>query len=331
VNTSLALLLLALAASPPVAERRVLDRVAATVNGDVVTLAELTRRAGSEWERVESLPAGPAKEKARAEALRRAFDQVVAEKLLDAQARVLDVEATDTQIDAAIGEIKQRNGFSDEQLDRALEEQGLDRAAFRKQIKRELQTFSVLQYKVRSRVKASDEDLRAYYEGHPQEFAGDEEVHVRHIFLPLPEDANAAETARVQAEGQRVLQRLKTGESFAKLAKELSKGPSAEDGGDLGWLRRGTVQKSLEDAAFALKDGQISGIVRAGPGLHILEVEGHRRGGAKTFDEAKDEIRNRLMEQQAESYRQQYVAELKKDAIIDAKIPELKQQLAQQP
>lgn len=311
-------------ASTPAAGRLVIDRVAATVNGEVVTLGELTRRAGSEWERVSELPAGTEKEKARAEVLRRVFDQVVSEKLFDAQARVLDVEATDQQIDAAIAEIKQRNTFTDEQLDRALEDQGIDRAAFRKQIKRELQTFSVLQYKVRNRVKVSDEDLRNYYQTHPQEFEGEEEVHVRHVFLPLPEGADAAETARVKAEGQKILQRLKTGEDFAKLAKEFSKGPSAADGGDLGWLRRGTIQKSLEEVAFALKANQVSGLVRAGPGLHVLRVEARRRGGAKTFDEAKEEIRTRLLEQQGETYRQQYIAELRKDALIDAKAPELR-------
>jgi peptidyl-prolyl cis-trans isomerase SurA len=302
----------------------VVDRVAATVNGDVVTLSDLEERAGAEWTRAERMDPGPARDEARRAALRRALDAVVAEKLLSKQAEVLQLEVTDAQIDAAIGDIKTRNHFDDAQLDRALADQGLDRATFRQQVRRELETYQVLQYKVRGRVKLSDADVLNYYQTHTQEFSGEQELKVRHIFLPLAEGATKAEEEKARALGERVVQRLRTGEDFAKVAREVSKGPSAEEGGDIGWLRRGTVQKQLEDAAFALKDGQISPLVRAGPGLHILKVEARRTGGGKSFDEAKEEIRTRLYEEQVGSYRQAYIEELKKSALIEVKIPELK-------
>lgn len=302
----------------------VLDRVAATVNGEVVTLSDLQERAGSEWDRVEGMAPGPGREDARRQLLRRAFDLVVAEKLLAKQAEALQLEVTDAQIDAAIQDIKTRNRFDDSQLDQALAAQGLDRAAFRLQVRRELETYQVLQHKVRGRVKLSDADVRNYYQTHPQEFGGEEEVKVRHIFLPLREDAPRADEQKVRAAAERVLQRLRTGEDFEKVAREVSKGPSAADGGDIGWLRRGTIQKELEDAAFALKDGQISAPVRAGPGLHVLKVEGRRLGGARSFEEAQEEIRNRLYEEQVGTYRQQYIDELRKSALIEVKIPELR-------
>ena len=183
--------------------------------------------------------------------------------------------------------------------------------------------MELMQAKVRARGKVTDEDLKNYYQSHPQEFGGDPEVRVRHIFLPLREDASPEEVAKARAEGERVLQRLKTGEDFAKVAKQVSKGPSAQDGGDLGWLRHGTIDQRLEEAALALKPGEISKPVRAGPGLHLFKVEEKRLAGAKTFDQAKEEIRQKLFEQQAGSYRDQMLAELRKDAFIDAKIPEL--------
>jgi peptidyl-prolyl cis-trans isomerase SurA len=318
--TSLAALLALLAAAPG----EIVDRVAATVDGDVVTLSEVEERAGAEYERTQRLPAGKERDEARRTALRRAFDQIVAEKLLAKQAKALQLEVTEPQIDAALADIRTRNRFSEEDLDRALAEQGLDRPTFRAQIRRELETYQVLQARVRGRVKVADDDLLNYYQTHPQEFSGEEELHVRHIFLPLPEATSPADEARAIAAGERVLQRLKTGEDFAKVAREVSKGPSAEDGGDLGWLRRGTIQKALEDAAFALKDGQISGLVRAGPGLHVFKVEARRRGGARTFEEVKEEIRARLMDEQVGQTREQYIEELRRAAAIDVKIPELR-------
>lgn len=314
-------LLLALVSAAP---GDVVDRVAATVDGEVVTLSELQERAGAEWERVEGMETGAARERARQEALRRAFESVLAEKLLARQAAALQLEVTDAQVDAAVQDIKTRNRFDDAQLDQALASQGLDRATFRQQVRRELETYQVLQFKVRGRVKLSEADVRNYYQTHPQEFGGEQEVKVRHLFLPLPEGASKAEEDKARAQAERVLQRLRTGEDFAKVSREVSKGPSAADGGDIGWLRRGTIQKQLEDAAFALKDGQISPIVRAGPGLHILKVEGHRTGGGRSFEEAQEEIRARLYEEQVGTYRQQFIDELKKDALIEVKIPELK-------
>jgi peptidyl-prolyl cis-trans isomerase SurA len=327
------LLFLALGAAPAptptpapasAAKSDLVDRLAATVDGEVVTLSEVEERAASELRRAEALAPGKERDEAHDRALRRAFDIIVAEKLLSKQAKALGLEVTEQQVDAAIADIKNRNHFDDEQLDRALADQGLDRAAFRSQIRRELETYQVMQAKVRSKVKVTDDDLTNYYQTHPQEFGGETEIHVRHIFLPLAEDASPAEGARVRAAGEKVLQRLRSGEDFAAVARQVSKGPSGDDGGDLGWLRRGTVQKSLEDAAFALKDGQVSGLVRAGPGLHIVKVEGHRIGGARSFDDVKEEIRNRLVEEQVGLTRQQLLDELRKAAVIEVKIPELR-------
>lgn len=336
MNLSLALLAATLSAAPaapaapatqatPAAPRRVLDRVAALVNGDVVTLQELEQRAAAlGLAQAEALPAGPARDKARAEALRRAFDQVVSDKLFAEKAKELEIEVTDKQVDDAIEGVKKQNGFTDAQLEAALASEGYAMADYRARIRRELQNFSLLQYKVAGKIKTSEEDLRNYYQSHPQEFEGDDEVRVRHVFVPFAPGGGEQAEAQARAEAQRVLQRLRTGEDFARVARELSRGPSADEGGELGWLKRGTIHRTLEDAAFALKTGEISGLVEAGPGIHILKVEERRRGGGKTFEQAREEIRQRLGEEQAETYRQQYVAELRRDALIDVKLAELK-------
>jgi len=302
----------------------VVDRVAATVNGDLITLGELVERAGEEYRRAEALAAGPERDAARRKVLRRVFDEVVTEKLLAAQAAELGLEATDAQVDAAIEDIKKRNGLDEKRLDEALAQQGLDRESFRRQVRANLETYNLLGYKVRNRVKVTDEDLKNYYQRHASDFAGVEEIHVRHIFFPLPDGAAAPDEAKVRALGERTLQRLAAGEDFAAVAREVSKGPGAQDGGDLGWLRRGVVQKALEDAAFGLKTGHVSGLVRASPGLHILKLEERRLGGAKSFEEAKEELRERLSNEQLDTYRGQYIEELRRDALVDIKLPELK-------
>jgi peptidyl-prolyl cis-trans isomerase SurA len=313
----------ATAAAPQPALRSTLDRVAATVNGDVITMRELESLGGSALVEANLMAPGPERDRARSEALRAAFDLLVADRLFQQQVKKLSLEVTDSQVDAQIESIKEQNQFDDDALAGALLAQGMSKAAFRERIRNQLQNFAVLQYKVGGRVQVSDMELENYYRSHPQEFQGEEEVRVRHVFLPLAENASSADVGRVEADGERVLERLKAGEDFAKIAREVSRGPSAESGGELGWLKHGTIQKALEDVVFSLRDGQISGLVRAGSGIHILRVDERRKAPGRSFAEVKEIIRDRLVSEQADRYRTQYVAELRRDAYIETLIPEL--------
>ena len=307
------------------APRLVLNRVAATVNGEVVTQLELELRAGDEWRRAAATPPGPERDRATALVLRRAFEVVLSEKLFHAQALAMQLEVTDEQVDLAVADIKKRNNADDKMLDQMLAEQQLTRASFREQVRGQLESYNVLSAKVRSKVKLSDDDVRNYYQRHPGEFVGEEELRVRHILLPLSEEAPAAEVTRATAAAEKVRQRIAGGEPFGDVAKAVSKGPGAADGGDLGWLRRGTMQRSLEEVVFALKDGEMTRLVRAGPGLHLFKVEERRTAGGKSFEQARDEIRDKLSMEQTQAYRDQYLGELKRDAVIDYRIPELKE------
>jgi peptidyl-prolyl cis-trans isomerase SurA len=321
VTHALLALSLAAAAAAPATPPLVLDRVAALLNGEVVTLHDLQDRAGEELRRAAAAPAGAEREQATRRALRRAWDQVVAERLFHAQALTLQLEIGEAQVEGAIDDIKKRNRFDDTQFDLALAGQGLDRAAFKAQFRRELESMQVLNYRVRSRVKVTDEDVQNYFRTHPAAFGGEEELHVRHLMLPLAADAAPAAVQAAQAQGARLLARAQAGEELAALVRELSKGASD---GDLGWLKRGQIQKQLEDAFVGLADGQVSKLVRAGPGLHLFKVEGRRVAGGRTLEQAKDEIRDTLTQEQTASYREQYLAELKREAVIELRLPELK-------
>jgi peptidyl-prolyl cis-trans isomerase SurA len=250
----------------------------------------------------------------------------VAERLLDAQAKELQLEVGDAEVDGVIGETKQRYKLDDAALDEALQREGLTRAAYRERVRRDLQSYRVVQTRVRSRIKTSDEDLRNYYQQHAREFATSEEIKVRHIFFALPAGAASADEARAREKAEKALQRVRGGADFEAVAREVSQGPSASAGGDLGWLRRGVVQPELERAAFALGAGEISGVVRTKTGFQILKVEGRRGGEPRPFDQVKDEIRDRVTNDQADALRVQYVAELRKDALIEIRAPELQEE-----
>ena len=324
------LLLLAAILATPVAraaetrtDPRTVDRVAAIVNGEVITLSELIERAGNEYRRAWNLPPGPTRDQARAKVLRAAYEAVLAERLIEGEVKTAGIDVTEAQIDAAIEDVKKRNNLSDDMLKQALAGEGLSVTAYRARLRKDFENHLVVSTKVQSRVKISDDDVKGYYQSHLAEFTGEEQVKLRLILLQVAAGAPAEQEARVKATGETLLTRIAAGEDFADLAKQVSQGPGASSGGDLGWVKKGTMPIDLERVAFTLEPGQNSGLVRAKTGWIILKADDRRAGKAPPLDEVKERIREKIGMQQLEMYRKQYIDELRRDAVIELKIPEL--------
>jgi peptidyl-prolyl cis-trans isomerase SurA len=325
LKTLTPILLVALLAAPAgsASAQRTVDRVAAVVNGDVITLSELTQRAGAEYRRAMDMPPGPARDQARSRALRTAYDSVLAERLVEAEVKTLGIEVTEAQIDGAIEDVKKRNNLSDEVLKQALAAEGMTITAYRARLRKDFENHLLIAAKVQNRVKVTDDDVQGYYQTHLSEFAGEEQAKLRLILLQVAAGAPAAEDARVKAAGETLLTRLAAGEDFADLARQVSQGPGAASGGDLGWVKKGTMPIDLERVAFALAPGQNSGLIRAKTGWIILKADDRRSAKAPPIEEVRDRIREKIGNQQAETYRKQYLQELKSEALIELKIPEL--------
>jgi peptidyl-prolyl cis-trans isomerase C len=155
-----------------------------------------------------------------------------------------------------------------------------------------------------------EEEVKKIYD---TKFAGmkpEEEIHARHILVAT------------EAEAKEVKARLLKGEDFATVAKEKSKDPSAE-GGDLGFFGRGQMLKPFEDAAFALKQGEISDPVQTQFGWHIIKVEEKRTRPPPTFDQVKDTITGQLTAQKAK----QTLKDLHDAAKIEIVDPEIKKSM----
>lgn len=136
-------------------------------------------------------------------------------------------------------------------------------------------------------VQVTDEDLRAAYEEEKQRFQTTEERKARHILISVAEGQEDA--ARKQADA--IEERLKKGEDFAKIAKEVSTDAGSKDqGGDLGWISRGTLTGPFEDALFAMQAGEVSAPVRTEQGFHIIRVDELRSGDLQPFETVRDEL-----------------------------------------
>ncbi len=146
-----------------------------------------------------------------------------------------------------------------------------------------------------------------------------DEVHARHILLKIPSSADERTRARIRLKAERLAAELKdaSDEEFATRAKEVSQGPSAARGGDLGWFRRGTMVPAFEEAAFRLKPGQTSGVVESPFGLHIIRVVARRHVDPNSFEAHRDRIEQVLTDAEMQERIPRWIASLKARATIE--------------
>lgn len=154
-------------------------------------------------------------------------------------------------------------------------------------------------------LKTTDEELKEYYEKNRERFKDmPERVRVRHILVPEEEEAKD------------LLKKITAGEDFVKLAKEHSICPSAKNGGDLGYFSRGRMAPLFEEAAFKLKKGEVSDVVRTNFGFHIIKMEDHKQAGASNFNDVKFEIEQAVVFQKKDQKIRDLIAQLKSKAKI---------------
>jgi peptidyl-prolyl cis-trans isomerase SurA len=311
------LALAAALAAAPAARARVVERIAAVVGDAIVLASEVEERVAPLMTDVNQIP-DPDKRAARAAALRReVLDRLIDDELIVQQAAELKLSISDEQVDASIEEIKKQNNLTDEQLREALRSQGMTMASYRADLRRQLLRFRVLNIAVGSRVNVSDDEVRSYYDRHMKD-GSNVQVRASHVFIAIPDGADAQVVAEKRAQAERILQRAQAGEDFAKLAREASDDAATRaDGGDLGYFGKDMLPKSIEELVFSMKVGDIRGPVRADRGFHVIKLVDRKVQPPKPFDEVKDDIRNQLRQKEMERQTKIYLADLRKKTLVD--------------
>jgi peptidyl-prolyl cis-trans isomerase D len=151
-----------------------------------------------------------------------------------------------------------------------------------------------------NKVVVQSVDLKAYYQMDTERFIEPKKVKARHILLKVAKTDPPEKEQAVKKRAEELLQKLKNKEDFAKLAEKNSEDPgSAAKGGDLGYFKQGDMVKPFEEAAFALKPGQLSELVRTPYGFHIIRVEDVKEAHTKTFEDVKGILEKELRQEEA--------------------------------
>ena len=304
---------------PAMSQARVVEKIVALVGSDIILQSEVEERAAPMMADIAAI-SNPSQRAARASALRRQIlERMVDEQLLVQEATELKISISSEEVDRSIEQIKKDYGLDDAQLREELHKQGLTLAAYRLNTKREILRYRVINIAVGSKINVSDADVQSYYERHMQ--AASIQVRASHIFLSIPEGADAATAQEKEKQAQLLLHRAQSGEDFAKLAREYSEDPATRaEGGDLGWFGKDILPKPIEELVFAMKVDEVRGPVRADRGFHVIKLLGRRAQDPKPLAEVRDQIRGQLRQREMEKQTKNFLGELRKRTLVDIRM-----------
>ena len=310
-----------LLASSAAAQARTVERIVAVVGEDIVLESEMNERARPFLQEISALPDANQR-KARAAAVRReVLDNIISENLLLQQADELKLSVTSEEIDRSIEQIKKDYGLTDAQLLDELRKQGLNMASYRQSTRREILKYRVLNIAVGSKVQVSDNDVQNYYERNMKS-GSNQQVKVSHIFIVIPENADAAKVLEREQYAKKILARAKAGEDFGGLARELSEdGATRAEGGDLGYFGKEMgLPKTVEELVFNMKVGEVGGPVRGNQGFHVIKLMDRRAKDVKPLGDVKEELRGQLRSKEMERQTKAYLADLRRRTLVEVRL-----------
>lgn len=249
------------------------------------------------------------------------LDGLITDTLISMQAQQLGLNVTGQDVQAYMDQIMQANDLDQATLLAALAQQGLDEQGYRRQVRRELLKNQLVSRDIRQKVNITDEDVARFYKENPAQFSVPAAVELSHILFLVPPGATGDAAAAVTDKARRAHMRLVSGESFTKVAREMSEAPDGPDGGKLGRIKKGEMMPEIESVAFILPAGEISHPVRSPVGLHILKVDSREQADLVPLDQIQEQIRDRLY---AEAIQERFDSwadeDLREDHVIDIRI-----------
>ena len=284
--------------------RQQVDRVVLVVNEEIMTLTEFMNEAEKN---------GINMEEAGMEY--KFLEQMIDKTIVEQEAKQAGITVTDEELDFTLKEIKSRYNLKEEEMEKALAKQNMTEENFREQWRFQILTQKLMESKVKGNIAVTDQEIKEYY----QETYGDydedvSEIRIAHILI-LNEGPDALQKAT------KIADEAKAGGDFPKLAKEYSQDTmSAQNGGDLGYFKKGDLVESLEFAVQDVQINEVVGPVESPGGYHIIKVLDKKDSKIGIPQSYSNEIRNTIYNQKAEDMLKNYLKEIKETAYIERKL-----------
>jgi peptidyl-prolyl cis-trans isomerase SurA len=302
----------------------VVEQIIARVNNQIITSSEFQRSQDELRQEVQQQDSATA-DKVYAEREKDVLRDLIDQQLLLEEGRDLGITA-ETEVIKKLDEMrKQMHLDTMEDLEKAAEAQGISFEDFKQNLKNQIITQQVIGKEVGAKMNISKEEEEKYYDEHKSELEHPEEIRLSEILISTEKNGspdlstNDATLQAAKAKADDLLVQIHKGAKFEDIAKKYSNGPSAAQGGDLGYFKRGALSKQLEDVTFAMKAGDVSNVIRTRQGFVILKVSDHQKAGIPSLEEVEPKLQDAIYMEKLQPALRAYLTKLREDAFIDIK------------
>ncbi|MDM4766972.1 peptidylprolyl isomerase [Pelomonas sp. SE-A7] len=245
------------------------DQIAAVVNNDVVAASEVLARIQQIREEARRKGDIPDPEEIR----KQAMEALILERVLVTNAREAGAKVDEPELDRVVANVAVQNKMSMEQLRERLKADGMDYRRFREQLRDQMLMERVREAEVQKRIKISDSDVDRYLEEQQEKANSNPQLNIGQVLISVPEGASDQVVAERKAKAEAALARLKAGEDFGKVARELSEDSFRDKGGEIGLRQAERLPDLLVEAVKGLKTGELRPTVLRSPsGFHVLKM-----------------------------------------------------------
>ena len=296
-------------------EPRIIDGIAATVNGEVITFSQVRGLIGPRERILRQQYTGEEYQKQLKEAEAQALKDLIDRELIVQSFKKEKFALPDYFVEQRTNEIIRENFGGDRNtFMKMLEAQNFSLSEFKKNEFEKIIVSAMRGKNVNPNMVASPTRIAEYYKKHREEFSSKAEVKLRMIMIPSRAgEGNAASQKAMAAE---IVGKLSGGGDFARMAQMYSEDSTRDLGGDWGWVQRQTLAGPLEKIAFSLPVGKVSNIVELGGNYYILKVDEKRGGVTKPLAQVRDEVEKKLRQEDAQRMQENWLAGLRQKATI---------------
>ncbi|MEQ1806708.1 MAG: peptidylprolyl isomerase [Burkholderiaceae bacterium] len=273
------------AAAQGSSETRIGDYIVAVVNQELVTAGELQLRlARLRDNAARSGGALPAAEQLRQQVL----DALIDERVQVTYARESGQRLDDAELDRAVANVAQQNQITMAELRERLRTEGIDFSRFRSNVRDQMLSERVREREVQGRIRISDAEIDAFLDKRREATRGADQFNIGQILIKVAEDADEATLAQRRARAEAALRRVRGGEPFDTVAREVSEDGNRAEGGVIGMRAADRLPDAFVDAVRPLQPGEVRPtLLRSGAGFHVLKLIDKRDGSGATVQQTR--------------------------------------------
>jgi len=286
----------------------------ARVNNIPITAADLQKAFAAYKNSPQSPPIAADKER---DAQLFVLNQLIAGELMYQIASKSEPKDLEALVEENISNLKKTRFKDAEEFQKALKDQGMTEKELRGLIRRNVVIDAYIEKMIIPKQTVSEVEIKTFYEKNPEAFTQPEQLRVSHILVTLDPKATVDEKQKARTKIEDLLKQARAGADFAKLAQDNSSCPSSKQGGDLGYFGKGQMVKPFEDAAFALKPGEISGVVETQFGYHIIKAVEKKAPSKVALEDVKPKIEESLKRRKVGEAVNNTLEEARKKAKIE--------------